>query len=364
MRLRFLLATGVIFLAFAYIAHGRGVSDSLKPNRRPVIIALPIVYYTPDTRWGFGAAANYSFFADDISLKKSNISIGLSFTQNRQAAVYLPFQIFLSEDKYWLYGELGFYDYLYYFFGIGNFDHPVEREKYSVKFPRVRISALYEVAKSQYAGVRYVYDCFSYRKYDEFGQLKGGEILGSRDGQASGLGLLYNRDSRDLVQYPSKGSLLEALFYMEGSWLGSAFEYLRISLDYSHYIPMQWNNSILALDAVLIHMNGAVPFHQMSTLGGTKRLRGYFDGRFRNKQLQLLQAEFRTPIFWRFKGVVFSGIGTVRSDYKNYFQQPFVYHVGAGVRFEIDRSQKLHLRIDYGIGKDESGYYITIGEAF
>ena len=29
--------------------------------KRKKLIALPVVYYTPDTRWGFGAAGVFSF---------------------------------------------------------------------------------------------------------------------------------------------------------------------------------------------------------------------------------------------------------------------------------------------------------------
>jgi len=36
---------------------------------------------------------------------------------------------------------------------------------------------------------------------------------------------------------------------------------------------------------------GDVPFHQMPSIGGPKKLRGYIDGRYRDKMLLLLQLD-------------------------------------------------------------------------
>mgnify|MGYP001586793466 CR=1 FL=1 len=109
---------------------------------------------------------------------------------------------------------------------------------------------------------------------------------------------------------------------------------------------------------------GDVPFFQLPQIGGTSRLRGYPLGKYRDKHLIIAQAEFRFPIVWRFKGVVFGGGGTVfGSAGESAKLRP---NAGAGLRFEFDRRQKLHLRVDHGVGSGEgnSGVYITLGEAF
>ena len=93
-------------------------------------------------------------------------------------------------------------------------------------------------------------------------------------------------------------------------------------------------------------------------------MRGYPDGKFRDRHLLLAQAELRFPLFWRFKAVVFGGGGTVFGKVGE--SAKIRPNAGAGLRIEFDRRQKLHIRIDYGIGegKANSGFYATLGEAF
>lgn len=40
------------------------------------------------------------------------------------------------------------------------------------------------------------------------------------------------------------------------------------------------------------------------------------------------------------------------------------YSIGNGVRFALDRKEKLNLRIDYGFGDNSSGLYFTVRESF
>jgi len=109
---------------------------------------------------------------------------------------------------------------------------------------------------------------------------------------------------------------------------------------------------------------GHAPFFNLAQLGGTKRLRGYPDGKYRDKHLLLAQAEWRFPIFWRLKGALFAATGTVFGTPQESLRwRP---EGGAGLRLEIDKKQQIHLRLDYGIGdgRKNSGFYLTFGEAF
>lgn len=345
-----------------YIYSSSTIDTTLK---RKKLIALPVVYYTPDTRWGFGAAGvfSFNFKTDTLNARYSNISFGFAYTQNKQLSVYIPYQLYLLNRKVWIYGELGFYNYIYSFYGIGNNSPILLEEKYSVQFPRIRIAPLIKLMKNHYLGMRFSRDQFKYLKYDTSGQLIAQSILGSISGISSNLGIIYNFDSRDIPLYPSKGILFESYIYVENKWLGSDYQFSKISLDFSQYINLK-KNLILATNILNQISNGDVPFHQMPSIGGPKKLRGYIDGRYRDKMLLLLQLELRLKLNKYLGTVVFCGIGEV---YPNFDEFKFKYihpNLGIGMRIVLDQKQKYNLRLDYGFGKNSNGFYLTLGEAF
>jgi len=49
---------------------------------------------------------------------------------------------------------------------------------------------------------------------------------------------------------------------------------------------------------------------------------------------------------------------------ENFELRKFKYSVGGGIRFLINQKEKLNIRLDFAYGKNSSGMYITIGEAF
>src|SRR5882724_7401780 len=102
--------------------HAINPMDSVKPSKRYLISGLPVVFYTPETRFGFGATGIYifNFKKDSINAPRSSINLGFAYTQNNQALFYLPFNLFIKNRAYQLYGELGYNKYNFNFYGVGN----------------------------------------------------------------------------------------------------------------------------------------------------------------------------------------------------------------------------------------------------
>ncbi len=351
-------------IIFSSISINALADDSLKINK-PKLSAFPIFFYSPDTKFGIGAAGllTFNFKNDSIGARRSSVTFGFAYTQLKQVLIYLPYQLFLKNRKYWLYGEVGYFRYVFNYFGTGN-EFPVDYlEKYDADFPRLRINALRKIKSNVYGGIRYVYDDFKVSLRDTSASLATDKPSGFNGGRVSGLGVLLNYDSRDNIFFPSKGVLLETMLYGENSLTGSQFEYSRISFDLSTYFSF-FKNHVLAVNGVGIFMTGDVPFHQMAVIGGTKKLRGYFEGKYRDKNLMLLQVEYRAPLFWRMGLVGFGGYGVVADKLSNTSIQNFRYNYGAGLRFLLDKKQKINIRMDYGLGYKSSGFYLTITEAF
>jgi outer membrane protein assembly factor BamA len=354
----------LFFLSFCFCSQLLAQKAPKSPNRFK-IVALPVAFFTPDTKWGggVGGLSTFNFKQDSLGARRSSVTVGVVYTQLRQVLLYFPFQLFPQNQKYWISGEAGYFKYIFNYFGTGNGISPDYIEKYDARFPRIRLNMSRKVKDHLYAGLRYAYDDFTFTKRAPDGLLIRDEVAGSNGGRISGVGAGFNYDTRNSIFFPDKGWLVEGVLYTESKQTGSQFKYNRISVDAAKYYSVG-KSGVLALNAASVLSFGNVPFHQMPVIGGTKRMRGYFEGKYRDKHLLLLQTEFRQPLFWRFGVVAFGGLGMVGADFQSLAVQNTRYNYGAGIRFLLDKAQKINVRADYGRGYKSSGFYLTFGEAF
>lgn len=339
-------------------------ADTIVPKKRYLFTGLPIVFYTPETRFGFGAAGVciFNFRNDTLNAPRSTVNLGFTYTQNKQILFNLPYTLFLRNRLYQLYGELAYNRYNYNFYGVGN-DQPADFvERYGVEFPRVRVTALRKVTRRFYAGLRYAYDNFTLFDLDTTAQLSEGTIPGSRGGVVSGVGLVLMADSRDNIFYPSRGWWSELVIYRDSPQTGSSFNYTRVAFDLCKYFSYKEN--ILALNAYSIWSDSDLPFFQMGVLGGIKKMRGFYEGRYRDNNLLVFQAEYRRHLFWLLGFTVFGDIGQVAKRYDAFNAQNWRYTYGLGLRLMLDKTQKINLRIDAAVGNGKVLPYFTITEAF
>ena len=342
-------------------------SDTTKPFiRKSSFIALPLAFYTPETRFGGGAATLYAFrFRNQSdSSRPSQIQLGGAYTAEKQLLSYLPFQLFLKDAKYNIYGELGYYRYFFYFFGIGN-DASDASETFNVNFPRARISALKLVAPNLYIGGRYWFDNYQIAKLEEGGLLGNGDITGSEGGLVSSLGAVATYDSRDNIFFAKEGILAELSVMNNSTALGSDFDFTRISLDASTYFTNKFDHTF-AVNAYTSFIFGDAPFNELAMLGGTKKLRGFYEGRYRDKKLWMVQGEYRMPeLYWRLGLVVFGGVGSVAEEFSDFKDNEVHYTFGSGLRVLLSEKERINIRIDVGIDEQFNILpYITVSEAF
>jgi outer membrane protein assembly factor BamA len=131
----------------------------------------------------------------------------------------------------------------------------------------------------------------------------------------------------------------------------------------STYVALP-RKQVLAFNAYGVISSGTVPFYQMALLGGETKMRGLYQGRFRDKDCVILQAEYRAHLFWRVGAVAFASIGDVASQLNQFNYKYTRLAVGGGVRALVDKKQHLNLRFDAGYSNDRFNYYLTLGEAF
>ena len=336
--------------------------DTLPPTHRK-IIPLPIYFRTPETGSAFGGGAimTFRFEGQTEATPRSQIQAAFIYTVQKQILTYMPFELYLKNDTYRLFGEIGYFKYVYPYFGIGANISEDDVENYSVNFPRVEINFLRRIRPNFFAGIQYFSDNFDIIERDPFGELIKDEVLGTEGGLTSGLGVVGVYDTRDNNFFPRKGYYLEAYFQNYNKVIGSDYEFSNTRIDARKYVDLG-KGKVLALNFYGKFSFGKTPFYALSEMGGSRRMRGYTKGQYRDEHFATIQTEFRFPVIWRFGGVLFGGLGSVGGSGDG-FEKIFP-SIGAGMRFKVLKEDNINLRVDYAIGKVGSKFYITFGEAF
>jgi outer membrane protein assembly factor BamA len=351
-------------LCFFVNGIGQTPADSVLRKKRFLAAGVPVIFYTPETRFGFGASAFslFNFRRDSANAPRSSVSLGFAYTQNKQVLSYLPYNLFINNRAWQVYGEFAYNRYIYNFYGTGNNIPPDYLEKYGVEFPRVRFTCLKRISRWFYAGPRLVYDWFTLYDLAEGGLLQTGSVKGSEGGTVAGPAAVFLADSRDHVYYPTKGTWAELVLFCNNRRTGSSFEYTRIAFDASRYFSR--GDNVLALNFYTIYSDSPLPFFQMGQLGGMKKMRGFYEGRYRDNNLIVLQAEYRRKIWWWLGFTVFGSLGQVARTYDAFHNDYWRNTFGTGLRICPDKTQRVNLRVDLAVGNGKVLTYFTIGEAF
>ncbi|EDM3692328.1 hypothetical protein CSM81_22725 [Salmonella enterica subsp. enterica serovar Infantis] len=178
---------------------------------------------------------------------------------------------------------------------------------------------------------------------------------------SSGVSLDLTRDTRDFVPNPRTGHLAEIHYIRYTPGTGSDTRFDEYTLHYSHYQPLS-AKSVLAWELFGHFTQGEVPWSCLPLLGDSHRMRGYYEGRYRDKNVVSGQMEFRYHPAWRHGIVGWAGTGTMSPSLHQLDRSRWLPSVGVGYRFEF--KPRMNIRLDYGVGKGSSGFYFQVGEAF
>jgi hypothetical protein len=324
--------------------------------------ALPVAFFSPETGLAIGGLVNANFYLQDSVYRPSTMLLGGAYTLKNQVLLYLPFEFNWGENKFLLKGELGYYRYFYNYYGIGpSFRN--EFELYTVNFPRFRALGAYRFYGNHYAGIKYNFDNYKIQELVPEGLLETSRVSGYDGSIVSLAGITHIFDSRDYNFSATKGWFITTSLDHNGPTFGSNFNFSRITSDIIKYFTLKGEH-ILALNLYGGTTFGNAPFQELLLYGGSNKARGYFQGHYRDNALILLQSEYRFQIWKRFGGVVFSSLGNVGPRLDQVGMSTAKWNAGLGLRYLINTDDRLNLRVDYAVGKETGGLYITFGEAF
>ncbi|MBW3466792.1 BamA/TamA family outer membrane protein [Arthrospiribacter ruber] len=357
--------TLILIFSGSSFAQNEPLDKPGKEEKQTTIAVLPLIYYTPETSWAFGAGAvaNFRLGAEEETFE-SQVALGGAYTLFNQFLSYTSWRIFTEQNKHLFAGELGWYDYVFFFYGIGPGVSESDREVFNSRLPRLRFDYLRLIKGDFYVGVRYWYDNFQIQEVEEGGLLDGNNIPGSMGGRIGGIGPMLYYDSRDSQLYPTSGMFAESSLQIFRPWAGSDYSYMRWIGDFRQVLPIK-ENSVFVYQAYAELLSGEVPFFGMPLLGGNRLMRGLFEGKFRDRNMALVQGEYR----WKFKprwGLVgFSGLGNIFSPSNPFDIGNTKLTYGTGLRYQLSKKEKLNLRFDVAHSPGEGLlFYLTFGEGF
>lgn len=348
-------------------------SDTTRHNS---FLPVPIFGYTQEAGVEFGAAGIYSFYIDknDTTIRASQI-YGVAYTSTKGVSqISARGDVWSRQNKWHYIGEARFSNIPFNFYGLGDETLRANEDLIIQKRYRINAEVERELAKSYYPGIGFEFESLNFRD-EEIGGIFDTEnqapLVDKDGGRFLFLKITQLLDTRNSNTYATKGFYGRLRYgYAPNLFGGNNFNGNLFTADARYfYTPTKKLTIASQLFYEGISSKNQIPFYQLRQLGNDQIMRGYYLGRYRDRNYLAVQAEMRFRIIERFGLVGFGGAGSAYGkDVSVTTNLKPNYGIGARVFFDLDKS--LALRVDYGWGekptgeKRISGLYISLGEAF
>lgn len=354
--------------------------DSIRAHKNVWWSVLGGPSYTPEASFGVGGAvlASFRMNKQDTISQRSFLPAGLNLSINGTIVVAGAGTFFFNENRFRIYMNYGYRNEPSHYYGKG-FEkaETIERGDSTTRFhrsyfqlyprfvweirPHFYLGGLFDLNYTKVSDVNPVMEKDPY-----FQQFK-------RKYFNVGIGGLIQYDTRDDVATPTRGMLLGANFKLFGKYLGGAYNYEIIELEYRQFKNIFRPRSTLAWIAKSQIGLGDVPFTELPTFGSPFDLRGYYMGKYRDKSMAYgiveyrhmfgSPAKYKSGNFWAKCGfVAWVGTGTIG-------ETPFDWNkwklnFGAGLRFQMQPGKNFRLDIGKEPGQPSMQVYMNMTEAF
>ena len=342
-------------------------TDSTIVKKSKKILVLPAIVKSIETGWAFGAAGSFFFkfkkHKTDTLLRTSNIeALGL-YTLHQQELAVLGTNIYFPREKYILRWRNTFSHFPDRFWGYGDNTPNSNLEHYVFTQYFINPQLIRKVYKSFFVGGSYEFQNVLNIQYPAGGLFDTENVVGRHGGRVSGAGLVFAWDTRNNSFNSTKGLFVQFAFINFNHFLHTEFAYTNYTVDIRKFIKLG-KQDVLAFQSYSYLNYGDVAYRNTAALGGSDIMRGYYAGRYRDKNSSACQVEYRKHIWKRFGVVGFAGLGKVAHKLTDFDFQGLKYSLGGGLRFALNRKERINLRVDYGFGVQSSGLYFTVTEAF
>jgi len=345
-------------------------STQLDSSRGNSFIALPALSYAQETGFEYGLAANYDFYLDkkDKNSKTSNINLVGTLTTKKQKKINLTSDIWTKNNDYHIITEIRFRDWPANFYGIGNDTWQSDEDYLDQKLGRVRFDVEKKIIPKLYIGVNANYDKYTFSDPEAGGIFESLPLIGKSGGEFLAFGVSTLYDTRDVTTYSSRGFYGRVKYAYAPNFFGKDnFTGSQGEVELKGYYPIQQKLVVATQGIYRTTFGKNTPFYVLRDLGGDMTMRGYYLGRYKDKNYLAAQAELRYRFHPRFGVVGFLGTGTTFSKEQS---ARFVPTYGLGGRYFFSLEHRSSIRIDYAFGEKrpgeqrQSGVYLSLSEAF
>lgn len=316
--------------------------------------------YSVDTQLGLGMVASgiYRMDKENLALPPSDLAIYTNLTTSGFFSIGIENTTIFPDDKYRLYYDMSFKYMPTKYYGIGyDAGDAGEYSKYDEYQLGLKLDATRRVLPNTYIGATFSALNIQSKNF------KDGTIRPENEEQNTmiGGGLVATYDTRDFNPNPSKGLYIkfEQIYYPKA--LGSNRSFGKINFTTRAYQQV-WKNGILAFDANAEITQGDVPWTMLSQIGGSRQMRGYLKGQYRDRNQINTQVELRQKIYNRHGIAVWGGAGNVFENKEKLQLSHTLPTYGIGYRWEF--KNRVNIRLDYGFGKGQNGFYFNVNESF
>ena len=344
----------------------RILGESEDPSA-PKLINYPTVAYAPETSWELGVSSLYVYSANrDLSNRLSEVKAFTFYTLENQYGFWLDHALYTDENKWFFYGRARYQSFPLFYYGTGRETPSEHIALIDGEYTLFRERLLRETLPSLYFGLELDYQGLNRVNYiDTETDFELPEVgaMGSNN-LGIGLGLLYNNIHN--AMNPREGLYSEWAFMNYNTAAGNDYNMTTYVIDNRLYRPVK-ENTVFAAQLYGQFTSGNAPFNMLALMGGESLMRGYYLGRYRDKNLLAGQVEYRILPFEfskRWGASVFLAAGQVYGDEYGFNWDQFLPTGGAGIRYLIFPEKDIYTRIDVSFTEEGRGVYFFIGEAF
>jgi Omp85 superfamily domain len=327
---------------------------------------FPLIFYAPET--SLGAAGGFTVFDDTPTpagwpRRDDAITLFLQATLREQVSLSFSGIKYWESAHYQLTEDAAAVHFPNVFWGLGNQTPETASDDYTQDGAVSRTSFAVRVAEEIYVGGAVSAGWYRTNDSAAGGAIDSYAMTTPAKGSAVGAGPVFRRDTRDDAMGPHDGSFTAFAATFFPAVVGDTYRFALYELDQRNYYALGLR-SVLALEAYGLYAPGHAPIAELPALGGPSRLRGYYQGRYRDHLYLMAQAEWRVPIVGRFGLAPFGAVGNVFSSPSAVSSEHTKVAGGLSLRFNLKKERDLYVHLDVAVSPESPGFYLNLGEPF
>jgi len=358
-----------------------------------MIAAAPVIGWNPTFGLTFGAAAQIAFVSGDPKITRISSSISsLSYSTKNQVLFNARFDIFTSENRWFIEGDNRIYKSGQKVYGLGADTSSSAGVDTNYNFVRLHETVYRHLRSGVYVGAGLAFDSYSSiapaggaevawpdSAFVEYSEVHG---LPVDSQQSAGLTVNFLIDRR-LGEIDPRGGWLLGAFYRTSfdGFLGGDSSWNLAHVEARGYIPLSQrtpeSSRVPARHRVALwtfadlSTSGVVPYFDLPPVVSdtyARSSRAYQLGRYRGERLAYGEVEYRGMLTANglLGMVAFANTATVSNlaAGERLFDH-FATGAGAGLRVLFNKRSRTNFCVDVAFGKDGAhGLYFAIQDAF